>query len=167
MALSGLDPITGEKILLKTHSGDGKEGTEFVLERADPIAHSKLDSVKSAVDGLFTAPLVHTYNRSAAAAIVKTATAKLRGFYIFNTSDTNDIHLLFFNLNNVPANGAANFSICPFSVFPREKFGMGSEMFSEEGLDFSNGIAYGLSSSDTQYLPISDPASVIMTIFYR
>ena len=164
--LRAIDPISGEPTYLKSYSGDGSVLFPRVVERADPISHTKLDQIVQALIQLRQTPFAHRYNLSGgvSAGVAKNSAGLLRGFYVNNLSATADIFLLFFNKITTPNTGDTDFALSPFRVYKSGVLGIGSELFGD-GINFGSGIAYGLSSSYTQLTPI-DANQAIMSVFY-
>lgn len=166
MPLRGLDPVDGSAIYLETHSGEGTDINAFVLQRADPIAHGKLDALKTSVDRLSLVRTTDTYVISQATRIVKTAPGKLYSFYIWNRSTSNYYYLMFFNRVDAPS-AAAAFVLTPFILLPGSVLAIGSEIFGAGGINFGTGLVYGISSNEDSFTAISVPSDIRMFVTFE
>lgn len=165
MAIRGLDAVSGEPVFIKSFSGLGSEADPYVMQRADPIAHTKLDEIKVAVNASSANWLYHSNFGTTASANIKNTSGRLRSFIATNEG-TETCYLLFFNLVTVPNDSAGDLAIPPFSIHSGMTIGVGqSELGS--GFPFTTGITYGISSSRSIYTAIATAADIRLLVGYQ
>jgi len=165
MSIRGLDAVSGQPIFIKSSSGSGTQEDPYVMERADPIAHAKLDQVKASVDAINTVWLHHSNFGNAATGIAKNTAGRLRSFVLANEGLTT-CYLLFFNSSSVPANGANTLAFPPFPVYAGTTFAVGQSELGA-GFSFTTGISYGISSTRDIYTAIAVPSDIRLLMGYQ
>ncbi|MFQ3617450.1 MAG: hypothetical protein SNJ57_10070 [Cyanobacteriota bacterium] len=162
-AVRGLDPITGLPVWIDAVSGDGSELTPFVMRRADPDAHSRLDAIATNTNNthqaLTTSWSFDSFVTTQAHRIVKASGGKLYSFTFHNRSAT-PYWLMLFNQTAAPSANATNFLLMPIPVFPSTMLSLGRDTFGQGGVNFSTGIVYGFSSNADQYVAIASPTDL-------
>lgn len=159
----GLDSVTGQPVYLKTASGEGTQEDPFVMERADPVAADKLDTISAKLDPLSLTE--HSNIGAGSNGVIKASAGKLHQFFLRNKSTTATYYLVLFNSTTAPAANASNLRFPAIPIFPGQILFSGKDIFGGAGLNFTTGIAYGISTSDSNYVA-GTPADVHSWFLY-
>lgn len=151
MPVRGLDGVTGQAVFLKEFSGTGTDADPFVMQRADPVAHTKLDTINSSINAQSNTWLFHSNAGTLASSTVKTGASRLRSGYIVNNSTTQTLYLQFFDLAAAPAAGSTALKVPAFVIFPGMVFGFGPNEFGGGGMPFTTGLTYGVSTAQDNF----------------
>lgn len=165
MAIRGLDAVSGQPIFIESFSGIGSQEDPYVMQRADPITHGKLDQIKAAVDTSNTSWMFHTNFGGSASQVVKNVAGRLRSFVLTNDG-AETCYLLFFNSGTVPQAGATDPVIPPFPIHTTMTIAFGQSELGP-GFPFSTGISYGISSTRGSYTAIATPGDIRLLVGYQ
>jgi hypothetical protein len=101
--------------------------------------------------------------------VVKTTGGATYSFYVTSTNSSNARFLQFFNLATIPTSLLAPafvFSIPPGTVNSPTEIIVGSDFFGPNGIAFTYGISFGLSTSLTAFYPTPTPTDHVIQINY-
>lgn len=163
-AVRGLDPITGLPTWIDAVSGDGSELNPYVMRRADPDAHSRLDTIatntSNTQQALTNSWSFDSFVTTQAHRIVKSSGGKLYSITVHNRNASNTYYLMAFNRTSAPSTNATDFLLISIPIFPSSVLSIGRETLGSGGVSFSTGIVYGFSSNADQYVAIAAPTDV-------
>ena len=130
----------------------------------------RLTSWRQAIVPQNTPPygLNYYYNLGISSATVKNTGGSIYSFFVTN-NNASARFFQFFNTTSIPAAGsvpAFTYTLPPGTVNSPTEVVLGTDFFGPNGIAFTTGISFGLSTSQTSFLPTSTPTDHVVQVNY-